>query len=386
MGLTHVGVPVTSCAERTPLRDPPQGKSRAVNTLRCCPAASVGFSPTLPMLTDARVCIIHFFLPPRRKSKKKNRCVRFKGSIVVRPSLRTVMLQLSEAGRGCGTTIDGVTQHFHDSARMSLRLEEPWEVEGYPSSASPDQPNSASDPKIEVYTDHNREPAKRPSEFRWLKELSSYSWSDDSNDLNDFDDEGYTQRKSCQLRLFATYGPGFIHLSGKTTEDFILGFPIRSPRDARRHIDKGTPIHIFLAHRQEDNLPGGSCVTKRIKVEQPHKKSIPGQCFNCQLYEHSSKNCFQKAHCVKCLGDLGTATYTRNKEADGPSACVLCKTSGHTANYLGYPRAPKLKVKPKSNSKKNLICSGRAALNGRARDLRIVFICESDSEPAQGPA
>ncbi|GBP83468.1 RNA-directed DNA polymerase from mobile element jockey [Eumeta japonica] len=34
------GVLVTSCPERIPLKDPPQGKSRAVNTLVCCPAAS----------------------------------------------------------------------------------------------------------------------------------------------------------------------------------------------------------------------------------------------------------------------------------------------------------------------------------------------------------
>ncbi|GBP65541.1 Fatty acyl-CoA reductase wat [Eumeta japonica] len=39
-GLIRVGGPVTSCGERTPLRDPLQGKSRAVNTLECCPAAS----------------------------------------------------------------------------------------------------------------------------------------------------------------------------------------------------------------------------------------------------------------------------------------------------------------------------------------------------------
>ncbi|GBP64562.1 hypothetical protein EVAR_89608_1 [Eumeta japonica] len=81
------------------------------------------------------------------------------------------------------------------------------------------------------------------------------------------------------------------------------------------------------------------CSLSGVKVEQPHKKSIPGQCFNCQMYGHSSKNCFQRARCVKCLGDHGTAA-TRNKDTDGPPACVLYKSSGHTANYLGCPRAP----------------------------------------------
>ncbi|GBP56582.1 hypothetical protein EVAR_80345_1 [Eumeta japonica] len=41
MGPSRAGVPVTSCAERIPLRDPPQGKSRAANTLACCPAAGI---------------------------------------------------------------------------------------------------------------------------------------------------------------------------------------------------------------------------------------------------------------------------------------------------------------------------------------------------------
>ncbi|GBP41635.1 hypothetical protein EVAR_31951_1 [Eumeta japonica] len=55
MGPTCVGVTVTSCAKRIPLRDLLQDKSCAVNTFVCCPAASADFSPTLPMRTDAQV-------------------------------------------------------------------------------------------------------------------------------------------------------------------------------------------------------------------------------------------------------------------------------------------------------------------------------------------
>ncbi|GBP67601.1 hypothetical protein EVAR_98655_1 [Eumeta japonica] len=46
MGPTCAGVPVTSYAERIPLRDPPQGKSRAANALACCPAAVVDAGKT----------------------------------------------------------------------------------------------------------------------------------------------------------------------------------------------------------------------------------------------------------------------------------------------------------------------------------------------------
>ncbi|GBP70011.1 Nucleic-acid-binding protein from transposon X-element [Eumeta japonica] len=93
------------------------------------------------------------------------------------------------------------------------------------------------------------------------------------------------------------------------------------------------------------------CSLTGIKVEQLHKKSIPGQCFHCQLYGHSSKNCYQQARCVKCLGDHGTTACTRNKDTDGPLACILCKSAGHAANYLGCPRAPKRKSTLNNNKK-----------------------------------
>ncbi|GBP78374.1 hypothetical protein EVAR_25710_1 [Eumeta japonica] len=35
------------------------------------------------------------------------------------------------------------------------------------------------------------------------------------------------------------------------------------------------------------------CSFTQIEMEQPYKKSIPRQCFDCQLYGYSSKNCYQ---------------------------------------------------------------------------------------------
>ncbi|GBP67923.1 Nucleic-acid-binding protein from transposon X-element [Eumeta japonica] len=89
------------------------------------------------------------------------------------------------------------------------------------------------------------------------------------------------------------------------------------------------------------------CSLSGVKAEQPRKRALPGQCHNCQSYGHSSRYCFHSARCVKCLGDHGTAQCTRNKDTDGPPACVLCKQKGHTANYLGCPRAPKRTPPPR---------------------------------------
>ncbi|GBP79734.1 Probable RNA-directed DNA polymerase from transposon BS [Eumeta japonica] len=80
---TCVGIPETSCAERIPLKDTPQNKSRAVNTLVCSPAAEtflVGFSSTLQACMGARAFVMHFSPPPRRKRKKKTSVI-----VVLRP-------------------------------------------------------------------------------------------------------------------------------------------------------------------------------------------------------------------------------------------------------------------------------------------------------------
>ncbi|GBP37090.1 hypothetical protein EVAR_19219_1 [Eumeta japonica] len=109
-------------------------------------------------------------------------------------------------------------------------------------------------------------PLNGPQSFVYLRSSAELkgieNWSDDSNDLNDPDDEGFTQpqkQKSRKPRLFVTYWPGFLRLCGKT-EGFVFSFPSRSPRDAcclsgaRYHIGKDTLIHIFLAYCREDNV------------------------------------------------------------------------------------------------------------------------------------
>ncbi|KAL0810717.1 hypothetical protein ABMA28_010041 [Loxostege sticticalis] len=90
------------------------------------------------------------------------------------------------------------------------------------------------------------------------------------------------------------------------------------------------------------------CHISGLKIEPPHKKNSPGQCHKCQLYGHSARNCHARPRCVKCLGDHGTADCSRQKDtATEPPACVLCGQVGHTANYRGCPRAPRVQTRGK---------------------------------------
>ncbi|GBP02271.1 hypothetical protein EVAR_85384_1 [Eumeta japonica] len=78
-----------------------------------------------------------------------------------------------------------------------------------------------------------------------------------------------------------------------------------------------------------------------VKAEQPANAPYPGSVTTASPTGIRPVTAYHSARCVKCLGDHGTAQCTRNKDTDGPPACVLCKQKGHTANYLGCPRAPR---------------------------------------------
>lgn len=83
------------------------------------------------------------------------------------------------------------------------------------------------------------------------------------------------------------------------------------------------------------------CMLVGIRVERPHKRVWIGQCHRCQHYGHSQKGCFAPWRCVKCL--LPHSTNDCKKPKGVPPSCVLCGQSGHTANWLGCPKAPKVR-------------------------------------------
>lgn len=84
------------------------------------------------------------------------------------------------------------------------------------------------------------------------------------------------------------------------------------------------------------------CRLTGINVEPPRRNSVVAQCHRCQNYGHSQRNCHGTPRCVKCLGDHGTSDCGRNRDDPDPPGCVLCGQLGHTANYRGCPKAPRV--------------------------------------------
>lgn len=80
------------------------------------------------------------------------------------------------------------------------------------------------------------------------------------------------------------------------------------------------------------------------------EKRLPNkttQCFNCQRFGHSARNCGMIHRCVKCTdshprGECKTTTSdaTQVQPGDGQTqavACINCGQSGHPANYKKCP-------------------------------------------------
>lgn len=134
-------------------------------------------------------------------------------------------------------------------------------------------------------------------------------------------------------------------------EDHILldlkeqGFPVR---EIHRLYNGQTKTSYDLVLAILDRTPEGKAIfnlkhvlKSKVSVESPRRNNIVAQCHRCQLYGHSSRFCFAKPRCVKCLGDHGTSDCVRTKDTPEPPSCVLCGTEGHTANYRGCPKAPR---------------------------------------------
>ena len=74
------------------------------------------------------------------------------------------------------------------------------------------------------------------------------------------------------------------------------------------------------------------------KVEEFRQAISVSQCFNCQIFGHSAKNCRSKIKCLIC-GEGHSHKGCPNREAKKPK-CANCK-GPHVASYKGCPEYKK---------------------------------------------
>ncbi|GFV93655.1 uncharacterized protein TNCV_1717631 [Trichonephila clavipes] len=78
--------------------------------------------------------------------------------------------------------------------------------------------------------------------------------------------------------------------------------------------------------------------------KESQKRPGATQCYNCNLFNHSSVNCFIKPRCLKCSKEHRTGECPIKERLDTPH-CINCDADGHTANWRSCPAFPKIKTK-----------------------------------------
>lgn len=120
-----------------------------------------------------------------------------------------------------------------------------------------------------------------------------------------------------------------------------LGYDIHRVSQLRNFKTK-LPLPIFLVDIFRNELFKNifdvrSFLGFYIKVET-YKFKGPKQCYNCQLYNHSSECCTLKPVCLKCSGGhrVNECKVTDRKDIK----CANCGDN-HTANFSGCPKNPR---------------------------------------------
>ena len=119
---------------------------------------------------------------------------------------------------------------------------------------------------------------------------------------------------------------------------------VREPCEGSRHfIENGCSDPDEAEALLSQNLMYTCNVTGIVyKMEEFRQPVSVTQCFNCQSFGHSAKNCKSKQKCLIC-GESHSHKGCPNKEARKPK-CANCK-GPHVASYKGCPEYKKQEFK-----------------------------------------
>ncbi|GFT88380.1 nucleic-acid-binding protein from transposon X-element [Trichonephila clavipes] len=109
--------------------------------------------------------------------------------------------------------------------------------------------------------------------------------------------------------------------------------------EVRKHVEGATDIYDV-----------SKCCYMSVVLDTFRKRPGATQCYNCNLFNHSSVNCFIKPRCLKCSKEHRTGECPIKERLDTPH-CINCDADGHTANWRSCPAFPKIKAKKEQQPK-----------------------------------
>ncbi|GFQ74283.1 nucleic-acid-binding protein from transposon X-element [Trichonephila clavata] len=87
-----------------------------------------------------------------------------------------------------------------------------------------------------------------------------------------------------------------------------------------------------------------TCCHLMVKTDSFNRRPGITQCYNCNLFNHSSKYCHMRARCLKCRQQHRTKDCSITEKLDNPT-CINCKEVGHLVSSYNCPQYPQIKKK-----------------------------------------
>ncbi|GFW29803.1 nucleic-acid-binding protein from transposon X-element [Trichonephila clavipes] len=114
------------------------------------------------------------------------------------------------------------------------------------------------------------------------------------------------------------------------------GFNVEKVAQLTRSKTKA-PLPIFMVELpKKPNSPDifklKKCCYLAVQVDAFNRRPGVSQCYNCNLFNHSSKNCFMHTRCLKC-GESHRTNDCPIKEKIQNPVCINCNKTGHMANW-----------------------------------------------------
>ncbi|GFW31421.1 nucleic-acid-binding protein from transposon X-element [Trichonephila clavipes] len=108
-------------------------------------------------------------------------------------------------------------------------------------------------------------------------------------------------------------------------------------------------LPIFMVELQKspdspDIFKLEKCCYLTVKIDTFNRRPGPTQCYNCNLFNHSSKNCNIKTRCLKCGKPHKTGDCPIKDLIENP-VCINCNKTGHLANSHRCEKYPKIQPK-----------------------------------------
>ncbi|GFX89952.1 nucleic-acid-binding protein from transposon X-element [Trichonephila clavipes] len=135
------------------------------------------------------------------------------------------------------------------------------------------------------------------------------------------------------------------------------GFEVEKIAQLRKFSTK-SPLPLFMiqikrSENAQDIFKLKNLIYLTVEVVPFRRRPGASQCFNCNYFNHTSKNCKMTPRCLKCEGSHKTHDCPKTERLQA-LRCINCNEDGHLASSRQCPRFPRLKLKQKSEEPKTI--------------------------------